>query len=136
VKILCKRCRKKKPPSSFGKKPKGKFQAYCKPCQVDYRKEHYAENSERYKAAAKRRRRRIFDAVDDLKRVPCADCRRKYPPYVMDFDHRDGEEKGENISLMRQQGVGMKRILEEAAKCDVVCSNCHRIRTHERRTRG
>ena len=26
-----------------------------------------------------------------------------------------------------------KKLMEEIAKCEVVCSNCHRIRTHVRR---
>jgi hypothetical protein len=28
------------------------------------------------------------------------------------------------------------RMLAEAAKCDIVCANCHRLRTFQRRTNG
>lgn len=63
------------------------------------------------------------------KSVPCADCRVSYPPVVMDFDHVRGE-KLKNVSRMRS--VALDKLVAEIAKCDVVCSNCHRLRTHAR----
>ncbi|MBA3694184.1 MAG: hypothetical protein H0X15_11020 [Acidobacteria bacterium] len=54
--------------------------------------------------------------------------------YVMDFDHRVGEEKKAHVSRL----VGMmnlQNLLDEIEKCDVVCANCHRIRTYERNQR-
>jgi hypothetical protein len=59
---------------------------------------------------------------------PCSDCRNFYPYYVMDFDHRG--EKMKNVSQMRSSPLW--KIKEEVAKCDLVCANCHRHRTHER----
>jgi hypothetical protein len=29
--------------------------------------------------------------------------------------------------------LSKKKIDEEIAKCEIVCSNCHRIRTHQRK---
>lgn len=62
------------------------------------------------------------------KSKPCQDCGQTFPTYVMDFDHVRGR-KLFNVS----QGYQLKRSLAEVAaeieKCDVVCSNCHRIRT-------
>lgn len=78
-----------------------------------------------------RRRRRAW--MDDLKRKPCADCGEEYPPFVMDFDHRPDEEKLFAVSAAIPMGLGERAILEEAAKCDVVCANCHRFRTFRRR---
>lgn len=67
------------------------------------------------------------------KNKPCGDCHETYPPFVMDFDHRPGEIK--TIEPARLIAFGsIKRLLEELAKCDLVCSNCHRIRTHSRLT--
>lgn len=57
---------------------------------------------------------------------PCADCGRIYPPYVMDFDHVRGV-KAANISQMKSS---LEDIAAEIAKCDLVCANCHRERTH------
>jgi len=49
----------------------------------------------------------------------------------MDFDHVRGE-KVLSISAMVHKGFSWESILAEIAKCDVVCSNCHRIRTAAR----
>jgi hypothetical protein len=51
----------------------------------------------------------------------------------MDFDHRDPALKLFNIS---EYGVkcALAVLIAEIAKCDVVCANCHRQRTHEAHT--
>lgn len=77
-------------------------------------------------------RERLLDLVDMAKRRPCLDCDGVFPPEVMDFDHRDSEQKCFNISRGRKH-VGQARLQAEIAKCDLVCSNCHRIRTWRRR---
>ena len=82
-----------------------------------------------------RRRRWTWHAqvLDDLRGVPCADCGGRFPPFAMDFDHREGSDK--RIGVTRMVGrAGIKAILAEAAKCDIVCANCHRARTYRRRT--
>ena len=50
----------------------------------------------------------------------------------MDFDHLEGEEKVLNVAAMVGRGWALQRILDEIAKCEVVCSNCHRERTYKR----
>lgn len=69
------------------------------------------------------------DILWKIKDVPCADCHQSFPPYVMDFDHITGDKSG-NLSEMKSYSI--ERILEEIAKCDIVCANCHRIRTYRR----
>ena len=69
-----------------------------------------------------------------LKTEPCTDCGVTYPPYVMDFDHVRGD-KLFTIG-MSTQTKSKQQILDEAAKCDVVCANCHRKRTYERANPG
>jgi hypothetical protein len=49
----------------------------------------------------------------------------------MDFDHRPDEAKLFTISHGKGQ-YGEEKILAEIAKCDVVCANCHRLRTFGR----
>ena len=63
----------------------------------------------------------------------CVDCGIEYPPYVFDFDHRDPNEKAFTLS---QFYGGYPRQLEESKKCDLVCANCHRERTHRQRCAG
>lgn len=51
---------------------------------------------------------------------------------VLDFDHL--KDKKYNISQMVRDGFPWKEIKKEIEKCEVVCANCHRIRTHMRLT--
>jgi lysyl-tRNA synthetase class I len=68
----------------------------------------------------------------DLKtKTPCVDCGINYPYYVMDFDHVRGQKHANVMELIKS--LSKKKIDEEIAKCEIVCSNCHRIRTHMRR---
>jgi hypothetical protein len=60
---------------------------------------------------------------------PCADCNSYFPYYVMDFDHLPEHIKEFQIS----SGQSLQRKLREMVKCELVCANCHRIRTHNRR---
>ena len=73
----------------------------------------------------------VKDAVDKLKAAPCMDCGLKFPPICMDFDHRPTEKKTANVSQLVKWS-SMACVLAEVAKCDLVCSNCHRIRTANR----
>lgn len=61
--------------------------------------------------------------------TPCTDCKRYFPACVMDFDHVKGE-KLYNVGLM--MSLPREAILEEISKCELVCSNCHRLRTRAR----
>jgi len=57
----------------------------------------------------------------------CADCRVSSPPYILDLDHRRGDKEGHIGTLVRSRS--WDRLQEELAKCDVVCANCHRVRS-------
>ena len=132
----CARCKVLKPPADFSKRnSKGALGSYCKECQRIYAKEHYTANKTYYVGKARSFNRIRKTEIDDiylkLKQVPCADCKQVFPPYVMDFDHVMGV-KSANVSKLRQ-GHSMVHFLAEVQKCEVLCSNCHRIRTHSRR---
>jgi hypothetical protein len=103
--------------------------------QRAYAKKHYETNKELYKQRAKihsdRERERIAAFLKDAKSKPCTDCGVSYPSYVMDFDHLSDKEG--NIGSFRSLGWSLERIKREVSKCQVVCSNCHRERTHNRR---
>lgn len=85
------------------------------------------EKREKQKKYRNDHRRRAQDLINKLKAVPCADCGVEYPPCVMQFDHVRGEKAftigGYGITL------GVERLIAEIAKCDVVCANCHALRT-------
>lgn len=63
--------------------------------------------------------------------MPCMDCGGSFPIICMDFDHVRGEKVG-NVADLVKKNKPFDVILAEIAKCDVVCANCHRIRTAAR----
>lgn len=91
---------------------------------------HYYANREMYIKKAMKRKRDIRRWLNDLKEAsPCKDCKISYPYYVMDFDHLS-DKKYEINKLINS--CSMTKIRAEIAKCDIVCSNCHRERTFQR----
>lgn len=99
-------------------------------------KKHYLANKELMKERARARNAvrllEIQEYIRKCKSVPCMDCNQVYPPFVMDFDHREPDQKEFTIARAYSSLYGQKKLEAEVAKCDVVCSNCHRVRTHER----
>ena len=60
------------------------------------------------------------------------DCKESFPYYVMDFDHVRGRKHKNVMELIPTLS---KKIIDlEIAKCEIVCSNCHRVRTHDRKS--
>lgn len=92
------------------------------------------KNKERRRAenrkADRKRYAKLRAFLNEAKNVPCADCGGTYSPWVMDFDHVRGTKKF-TIGVLRQKKFAALR--REVKKCDVVCANCHRERTHKRR---
>ncbi len=68
--------------------------------------------------------------VNDLKAAPCVDCGGRFPAVAMDFDHISGT-KLIGISELRHYN-SLARLQRELEKCEVVCANCHRVRTAAR----
>lgn len=84
------------------------------------------------KASIAKQKASLAQYIRDLKTsTPCMDCKELYPYYVMDFDHVRGVKHANVMELI--QSLSKKRIDDEIAKCEIVCSNCHRIRTHLRK---
>ncbi len=132
--ITCSSCKETKEESEFNKN-KSKRQTFCRPCDNQKAREYYALNKDKQKkqinAARKLRRKATNEWIRKLKEsTPCADCHNLFPWYVMDFDHL--HSKVTAISEMVPLGRPRDAIKEEIAKCEIVCANCHRIRTFTR----
>ena len=135
----CTGCNQKKTLDQFSSRGNGKYHSRCKQCQREYCKDHYQRNRDLHIHRAKTRkqvaRSEQLENISSIKNdSPCMDCGEQYPFYVMDFDHVRGE-KELNISraLRRTGDWSIDRILAEIRKCEVRCSNCHRIATYRRR---
>ena len=120
---ICNKCGKNEVRSSESYK--------CASCHNEYQKAYHKKHPESMRASAKRRTAQIRRLIKESKDLPCSDCGIRYPSYVMDFDHVRGV-KIMGIANTPSQRYSIDKILQEIAKCDVVCANCHRIRTHER----
>lgn len=80
-----------------------------------------------------RRRLEMQDRNDQMKMLfGCLDCRWREWPRGLDWDHVRGV-KITTIAIMIANGRPWCEIEAEMAKCELVCANCHRIRTCERR---
>ena len=77
--------------------------------------------------------RPVRDIIAALKAEPCADCGQRFPAVCMDFDHVDPETKSFGIARAVGDDYSLQRILDEIEKCELVCANCHRIRTASRK---
>lgn len=97
--------------------------------QIGYQRKHYLANKAKVIADIQERKKERIEYIRFLKSVPCSDCGKEYPWWIMQFDHVRGK-KLNNLSEMSYNGVD--KINEEALKCDVVCANCHADRTHKR----
>jgi hypothetical protein len=86
-------------------------------------------------AKTKKQREEIAKVLQDLhlfkEKKGCTDCRQHFPHYVLEFDHKPEFQKIDVVyRVLRNMGPEMA--WKEVAKCDVVCSNCHKIRTYQR----
>lgn len=81
-----------------------------------------------YRERYQQRKLRLIAAKDK----PCADCGGTFPPECMDFDHVRGRKL---LCIGQSWNLSAERLEREIAKCEVVCANCHRIRTGKRRKR-
>lgn len=76
------------------------------------------------------RRNKYRKYVQELKsKTPCTDCGTQYPYYVMEFDHL--RDKSFTIATLANVN-SLEHLIEEIAKCEIVCANCHKQRTWSR----
>ncbi len=124
----CPKCSKILPLNEFSKKGTRPSQSHChkcKACQRIYSKEHYRLNRTRHLAKHYRYHATVVDFVQNYKtNNPCLDCKQFFHFSAMDFDHVVGT-KSFNLSACRS----MPQVKNEMQKCELVCANCHRLRT-------
>jgi hypothetical protein len=131
----CGRCNTKKSLDEFAwrRKDLGQRDNYCRPCRAAYKREHYKANRQRYIDQAVRRKRalgteRLDFLIAYLRKHPCVDCG-ETDIVVLEFDHLRDKKFGIAQGLRDRE---WQSVLDEMAKCEVVCANCHRRRTARR----
>lgn len=129
----CPKCKQEKEFGEFAKHSKRAdgLQSICRVCKSEAYRQYYAKDAERYKENTRRRKESLRDYVRKLKESsPCTDCGVSYPYYVMDFDHLPEHIKLNQVGFFTERSKS--KLLDEIAKCELVCSNCHRERTWQR----
>lgn len=75
---------------------------------------------------------RIRARINEIKlERGCADCGYRAHPAALDFDHLPGFEKRHTVAWLISRNR-LADALTEIEKCEVVCANCHRVRTATR----
>ena len=90
--------------------------------QTAYYLGHIEEWRQRNRSSYKER----LEWIASQKAKPCMDCGGTFPPECMDFDHVYGEKA---FTIGPRILKPLPELIEEISKCEIVCSNCHRIRT-------
>jgi len=78
-------------------------------------------------ARSARRKKELFRKLKSNE--TCFDCNNIYPYYVLHFDHV--EDKRYEVANLRH--ASLEKLLSELEKCDLICANCHAIRTFQRK---
>lgn len=113
------------------------YVAGCGECQARHRayqsvyRQRNPGLSEKKKAYKRKRHADRSLLVDAIQRaIGCVDCGLwSDDTVVFDFDHVRGE-KHAGVSQMKVFNID--RLMDEIEKCEVVCANCHRLRTKAR----
>lgn len=136
---VCTVCATAKPESDFfyRNRKTEKLHSQCKDCYVINRRkkwrEHYHKYGSNYRERAVERSRKIkndlrthmLTYLNDKACVRCGvnDIR------VLEFDHIDPKTKAFSIARAIASTFSWERILAEISKCQILCANCHKIKT-------
>ena len=103
---------------------------------TEYRNRRYREDSafrERRLLDRAKRKADLIAWFDSYKKtLSCNRCGENHPA-CLDFHHRDPKTKEREISSMLRCLLSKERIMLEVAKCEVLCSNCHRKEHYKKR---
>jgi hypothetical protein len=135
-KKLCSRCKSEKTYDDFqSRESKNGYRvnSWCKVCHGEHQKiarEPKKKESNRRIQELRAIRREVVREliVEHLKQNPCLKCGQTNI-LCLDFDHRQPNLKSFCISQAVNLVPSIKRLKDEIAKCDILCANCHRIKT-------
>lgn len=125
----CARCEQRLPECAFNRYREGR-QAWCRECFRAYFRARGQGHRDHCAANTRARVKLLRDCVfGHLRTHPCVDCGIS-DLVVLEFDHVG--EKAFDIAAATGAGKPVPAVLAEMRRCEVVCCNCHRIRTYLR----
>lgn len=135
---ICDTCKIPKAYSEFNKNKSKKdgLNSICRECSGKRSRRYYKEKGEEHKKNVVERNKKNRKVLQDyilmhFKSNFCKDCENS-DVRVLEFDHLPEFKKSKDISRMISDSVSINTLQKEMDKCEVVCSNCHKIRTVER----
>lgn len=120
-------------------KKRGRLHSQCKACYENKRrkiwKEHYHRYGDEYRARAIKYnkdlkvslRKKMLKYLSDKSCVICG----MNDPRVLEFDHINPSTKNISIARALSNAAKWDAILQEISKCQILCANCHKIKTAE-----
>ena len=130
--LVCRRCGERQPVSSFHHSSERGRQAWCKSCRKAYDASYWQKTRHTRMQFRKLRQAEIESWHRGLKETTaCADCGSYFHHAAMHFDHIPGHPKRREVSTLVHQGA-RRAAMHEITKCELVCANCHAVRTYER----
>lgn len=145
-KKVCPRCAKKLSLNKFKTLSSGRPDSYCIKCSLDYMKEYnknrYASpearaaelqrGRDKYREAGKPARTQRKLTLLRMFGGKCESCGYSKSAAALDFNHHDPATKTRTVShlLAVNQPWAWLAAIEEAKKCNLLCSNCHREHTY------
>lgn len=110
----------------------------CKDCRLATDRRRRANRSieqiEKDRQSFRESKNRHKEKLDQIKlNSGCVDCGYNKHVEALDFDHI---ENNKSFSIATAKSNRWEVLEAEIAKCEVVCSNCHRVRTANRRLIG
>ena len=95
---------------------------------LEYQREYRKNNRVLLNAKTKsKRNKRLLEAIN-LLGGKCQRCNQEFDPVCYDFHHIDPSQK--DVTIGENMLIGKERLFAEVKKCQLLCSNCHRI-THK-----
>lgn len=116
---------------AFRNKAKGTYQSACRSCVKVRDAEIWGTGNKKQTTEARRNEvleRNRAHVWSVLISTGCKDCGNTNP-HVLEFDHL--RDKEANISAVMRDW-SLEKLKQEIVKCEVVCANCHKIRTSSR----
>src|SRR5688500_3885976 len=91
-----------------------------------YWRDYYYRHPERAREIRTRKKNELAAWFREFKsQLQCERCG-EADPVCLGFHHVDAEEKTFPLGDLRKRGWCRERVLEEVARCAVLCANCHR----------
>jgi len=135
TKKLCTCCKQEKLFEDFNKNKSKKdgLNNICRECSNKRSKKYYLDNKEAHKknvfsnntSVRHENRLKYYNLLKEGKCIKCGFDE----PAALVFDHRDDVDKIAGVGRMVSLGYKWETIIAEIEKCDLLCANCHAIRT-------